>query len=225
MPCNTGLMIETSRRPSLPHVALSLRVRVDVTPMVDLGVGFRVMLHERPIRTSRLAFHFRNTRALRLVIRSRSIPRRSYWLVICRRVSRKRRFLRSSVFVVGSPISIRYSGVAGDVAIARVVVVMLVFGSQGAGTNDTEFGVLHAFVLGFGVLALPEALLAVAGGVVVGGAGTVAFFALVGAGEEDFQSSADEEEEAGGRVSLCLIPGLMGMCLRGNDGDDKGHSL
>ena len=62
---------------------------------------------------------------------------------------------------------------------------------------------MHAFVLVFAVLALPEALLAVAGGVVVGGAGTVAFFALVGAGEEDFEGGADEEEEAGGRISYC----------------------
>lgn len=176
---------------------------MNITPVVDLGVGLRIMLHERPISTPRLAFHFRNTRALRLVIRSRSIPRRSYWLIICRRVSRKRRFLRSSVFVISSPIPIRYSSVAGDVAIARVVVVVLVFSNQGSGTNDTELGVLHAFVLGFGVLALPEALLAVAGGVVVGGAGTVAFFALVGAGEEDFEGGADEEEEAAGWVSCC----------------------
>ena len=162
---NTGHRIKTSR-PLLPHVTLRLRVRVSITPVVDLGVGFRVVLHEWPIGTSRLAFHFRNTSALRLVIRSRSIPRRS-WVIICNRVRRKRRFLRGSIFVIGSPIPIRYSGIASDIAIARVVVVVLVFSSQGSGTNGTELGVLHALVLVFGVLALPEALLAVAGCVVV----------------------------------------------------------
>lgn len=192
--------------------------------MVDLGVGFRVVLHEWPISTPRLAFHFRNTSALRLVIRSRSIPRRS-WLIICNRVRRKRRFLRGSIFVISSPIPVRYSSVASDIAIARVVVVVLVFSSQGTGTNGTELGVLHALVLGFGVLALPEALLAVAGGVVVGGAGTVAFFALVSAGEEDFEGGTDEEEEAGGRVSYCSVPDLRGMCLRGDDSDYESHSL
>ena len=171
--------------------------------MVDLGVRLRDMLHERLIRTSRLAFHFRNTGALRLIIRSRRIPRRSYWLIIRSRVRRKRRFLRSSVFVISSPIPIRYSSVAGDVAIAGVVVVVFVFSGQGADTNGTELGVLHAFVLVFGVLALPEALLAIAGGVVVGGAGAVTFFTLVGAGEEDFEGGTDEEEETGRRVSRC----------------------
>ena len=176
---------------------------MDITTVVDLGVGLGDMLHERLIRTSRMAFHFRNTRALRLVIRSRCIPRHSYWLIIRSRVRRKRRFLRGSVFVISAPIPIRYSSVAGDVAIAGVVVMMLVFSGQGSGTNGTELGVLHAFVLVFAALALPEASLAVAGGVVVGGARTVAFFALVSAGEENFEGGADEEEEAGGGVSLC----------------------
>ena len=94
--------------------------------MVDLGVGLRVVRHERPISTSRLPFHFRNTSALRLVIRSRRIARRS-WLSIRSLVRRKRRFLRGCVFVVSSPIALPYSGVASDVAIARVVVVVLVF--------------------------------------------------------------------------------------------------
>lgn len=116
---------------------------------------------------------------------------------------RKRRFLRGSVFVIGSSISIRYGGVAGNVAITRVVVVVLIFGDQGSGTDSSELGVLHALVLVF-VLALPEALFAVAGGVVVGGTGTVAFFAFVGAGKEDFEGSADEEEEAGGKGKSLL---------------------
>ena len=111
----------------LPHVALRLGFRVNETPMVDLGVGLRVVCHERPISTSRLAFHFRNTSALRLVIRSRRIARRSYWLVIRSLVRRKRRFLRGGVFVISSPITLPYSSVAGDVAIARVVVMVLVF--------------------------------------------------------------------------------------------------
>ena len=118
------LILKSSRL--LPHVALSLRVRVNETPMVDLGVGLRVVRHERPISTSCLAFHFRNTSALRLVIRSRRVPRRS-WLSIRSLVRRKRRFLRGCVFVVSSPIALPYSGVASDVAIARVVVVVLVF--------------------------------------------------------------------------------------------------
>ena len=170
--------------------------------MVDLGVGLRDMLHDRLIGTSRMAFHFRNTCALRLVIRSRSIPCRS-WLTICNRVRRKCRFLRGSVFIISSPIPIRYSSIAGNVAVAGVVVVVFVFSGQGSGTNSTKLGVLHAFVLVLGVFALPEALLAVAGGVVVGGAGAVAFFALVGAGEEDFEGGTDEEEKTGGRVSCC----------------------
>ena len=187
-------------RGPLPHVALSrLRIRVDITPMVDLGVWLRVMLYVWPIRTPRLAFHFRNTSALRLIIRGRCISRS--WLIICSRVSRKCRLQRGSIFVISSPIPVRYGSVAGDIAIARVVVVVLVFSNQGSSTNGTELGVLHALVLVFGVFALPEALLAVAGGVVVGGAGTVAFFALVGAGEDDFEGGADEEEEAGGAVS------------------------
>ena len=84
---------------------------------------------------------------------------------------------------------------------------------------------MHALVLAFAVLALPEALFTVAGGVVVGGAGTVAFFALVGAGEEDFESGAHKEKEAAGRVSRCLALGLEGICLRGDNRDDEGHSL
>ena len=71
---------------------------------------------------------------------------------------------------------------------------------------------MHACVLVFAVLALPEALFAVAGGVVVGGAGTVAFFALVGAGEEDFESGAHEEKEAAGRVSFFLGSGSKEGC-------------
>ena len=125
---------------------------------------------------------------------------------------RKRRFLRGRVFVISTAIPIRYGGVASDVAIARVVVVVLIFGGQGSGTDSSELGVLHAFVFIFG-LALPEALFAVAGGVVVGGAGAVAFFAFVGAGEEDFEGGADEEEEAGGRVSRCSVLDMRGNML------------
>ena len=135
--------------------------------MVDLGVWLRVMLHEWPMRRPfLLACHFRNTSSLRLVLRSRCIPR-SYWLlIICSLVRRKRRLLRSGVFIISSSIPICYGRVAGDVTVARVVVVVLVFGGQGSGTDGSELGVLHAFVFVFG-LALPEALFAVAGGVVV----------------------------------------------------------
>ena len=105
--------------------------------------------------------------------------------------------MRRSIFVISTTIPIRNRSVTRDIAIARVVVMVLIFGGEGSGTDSSELGVLHAFVLGFG-FALPEALFAVAGGVVVGGAGAVAFFAFVGAGEEDFEGGADEEEEAAG---------------------------
>ena len=134
--------------------------------MVDLGVWLRVMLHEWPVGRPLLSSQFRNTSTLRLVIRSRRIPRSSRLLIICSLVRRKRRFLRGGVFVISSSIPIRYGRVAGNVAIARVVVMVLVFGGQGSGTDGSELGVLHAFVFVFG-LALPEALFAVAGGVVV----------------------------------------------------------
>lgn len=172
--------------------------------MVDLGVWLRVMLHEWPMRRPLLSTQFRNTSALRLVIRSRRVSRSSRLLVICSLVRWQRRFLRSGIFVISSSIPIRYGSVACDVAIARVVVVMLVFGGQGSGTDGSELGVLHAFCFVFG-FALPEALFAIAGGIVVGGAGTIAFFAPVGAGEEDFEGGADEEEEARGGVSRCSV--------------------
>ena len=93
-----------------------------------------------------------------------------------------------------------------------VVVVVLIFGGEGSGADGSEFGVLHAFVFVLLVAALPEAAFAVAGGVVVGGAGAVAFFAFVGAGEDDFEGGADEEEEAVREGKL-----LVGFRSRGED--------
>ena len=165
--------------------------------MVHLGVWLRMMLHEWPMGRSLLSSHLRNTRALRLIIRSRRIPRRSRLLSIRRLVRRQGRLLSSSILIIRTTIPIRHGSVTRDIAIARVVVMVLIFGDEGAGADGSELGVLHTFVFGFG-FALPEALFAVAGGVVVGGAGTVAFFAFVGAGEEDFEGGGDEEEEANG---------------------------
>lgn len=128
---------------------------------------------------------------------------------------RQGRLLSSSIFIISTTIPIRNSSVTRDIAIARVVVmVVLIFGGEGTGTDGSELGVLHAFIFGFGFgFALPEALFAVAGGVVVGGAGAVAFFAFVGAGEDDFEGGADEEEEAGGWVRNSEVEGLRGLML------------
>lgn len=200
----------------LPHIPLRLRFRVHIAPMMHLGIGLRIMLHERPMSCPFLSAHFRYTRGLRLIIRSRRISRRSRLLTIRLCMTRQRRFLRRSIFIIRTTISIRNGSIAGNIAIACVVVVVvvLIFGGEGSGADGSELGVLHAFVFVLGLAsALPEAAFAVAGGVVVGGAGTIAFFAFVGAGEEDFESGADEEEEAGGWVRNCLLSGLRGDML------------
>ena len=79
-----------------------------------------------------------------------------------------------------------------------MLVMIVVVRGKSAGANGPQLGVvgLESFVAVFAVLALPEALFAVTGSVVVRGGGAVAFVALVGAVHEEFEYGGDEEKEA-----------------------------
>lgn len=63
---------------------------------------------------------------------------------------------------------------------------MLLF-YQSAGTDGAQLSVLHSLVLVLVVLPLPEALLAIARGVIVGRAGTVTLLSLMSTAQEDLK--------------------------------------
>lgn len=89
------------------------------------------------------------------------------------------------------------TGHSSVVRYALAVVVtsaMLLLCYQGSSTNNTELLIFMLVGLVLVVLFLPEALLAVAGGIIVRWAGTVTLFPLACAAEDDFESCGDQEQ-------------------------------